>query len=610
MKTEPYRQIKNRMIKKAASIWGVAANEIESSFDPVVSLLISACASEILKIEAELNESQNRITEKMIRLMTPESTIGSKPSHAILYAQTVDSYVVVKPEYLFYFKKKTATKSASLKRNNIFFSPVQDFKLVNANIKYIASGNSFFELDMKNQKQLVSKKNSNFMLPDSTIYFGIESSLKDLQLQDVSFYFEIEDVDNRALFYHYLQYSEWFINDKKIDFVTGFFNSEESDKINLESIFKDDSNKMFSINEQTLNYYKRHFVTLKSKKEKFKPLSYPEIEDFVVQDAIDLESNITWLKIVFPRVVSNLVLQNTFCSLNAFPVLNRELNTFSYQMREFINILPIKTDDYFLDIKSIQNTSGKTYISKEKDVQNSGKGTYTFRGNSVGKLDHRSAKEYLTHLIELLKDESASFSFLNNDFLHTSLNDLNQLISLLEKRVSNSKTDFTKTNFVMLNPYTKKENLLIEFWTTNGEEGNNIKSGSDISIYKAIGIKQSGSYLLTTSFNGKNNLDMDERLNAYRRSLLSRDRIVTKEDIKVLCYELYNDKITKVEIKRAFTNNIDLKKGITQCIEVYLHANKNAQLNETDWHALNSNLLLLLEKKSVNIFPYKIKIVN
>ena len=45
------------MIKKAATMWGVAANEIEMSFDPVVSLLIAACASEM---ENRVKEEQNR----------------------------------------------------------------------------------------------------------------------------------------------------------------------------------------------------------------------------------------------------------------------------------------------------------------------------------------------------------------------------------------------------------------------------------------------------------------------------------------------------------------------------------------------------------------------
>ncbi|WP_452226437.1 type VI secretion system baseplate subunit TssF [Lacinutrix cladophorae] len=609
MKTESFEHIKNRMVKKAASIWGVAANEIETSFDPVVSLLISACASEILKIQAELNESQNIVTEKLVQLMTPETAIGSKPAHAILHANTLDKKTNIKPEYQFYFKKRTTEKKGSQTVKNIFFSPIQDFNLINANVKYLACGNKCFSIDEKKEKSLLTKNNAKEELQASTIYLGIESSLKELPLQDISFYFEIEDIDNSELFYHYLNQAKWSINNKELKTQEGFYNSNKLNEINLNTIFKEVSSNTQNITNHVLQFYKKNFISIKNKKNYTTSVS-EDLIDFIATNQLEIPKNITWIKIEFSRVINNTILQKIYCSLNAFPVLNRELNSFSYQVKNYINILPINTEDHFLDVKSIVNTNGEVYTPKLKDVINTKKGNYTIRGNNVGKLDQRSAKEYLTHLIELLKDESASFSFLNNDFLHTNIKNLNQLISLLEKKVIASKNTFTESKYITLEPYSKKENLLVDYWTTNGEDANNIKSGNEIEVYKAIGIKQKGSYLLTTTFDGKNDLKMEERLNSYRRSLLSRDRIVTKEDVKALCYELYTDKIETVEIKKSYTNSMEVNKGIIPCIEILLHPNKKIKFEQIEWDSLNSSLMLFLEKKSVNIFPYKIKIVN
>lgn len=609
MKTESFEHIKNRMVKKAASIWGVAENEIETSFDPVVSLLISACASEILKIEADLNASQNRVTEKLVQLMTPETVIGSKPAHAILHANTLDNYTTIKPEFQFYYKKKTADKKASQRLKNIFFTPIQNFKLVNANVKYVAAGDTCLLLEGKKQKQEITPKISKTVLPGSTLYLGVKKDIDILNLNDISFYFELDDIENSNLFYHYLKHAKWSVANKNLNTTDGFYNSDKLSEVNLKSIFKDVSKNIQNINAQALNFYKKHFVSVKENTQ-ITTSKYEELEAFIAENGLEVDEDIIWVKVEFPRVISNAILKKVYSSLNAFPVLNSEINAFTYQIRNYINILPIKTEDFFLDVKSIVNTSGEVYLPKVKDVLGTGKGNYTVRGNNVGKLDQRSAKEYLTHLIELLKDESASFAFLNNDFLHGNLKNLNQLISLLEKKVASANDNLIETNYITLEPYNKKENLLVEYWTTNGEEANNIKSGSDIEVYKAIGIKQKGSYLLTTTFDGKNNLDMDERLNSYRRSLLSRDRIVTKEDIKAVCYELYGNKIEKININKSYTSNIDLHKGITQCIEIELYANNNVSVDNKEWESLNSNLLLLLEKKSLNIFPYKIKIVN
>ena len=474
----------------------------------------------------------------------------------------------------------------------------------------MASGKSCFSLDGKKQKTELLKNSSQVELQPSTVYLGIETNLENLQLHDVSFYFELDDIDNTELFYHYLRQAKWSINNNEIKTEAGFYNSNKLDEINIKTVFDDASNNSQNLTNQVLYFYKKHFVTITDKKSYSRTSICEDLKSFIEINQLDIPENITWIKIEFPRVINNSVLQKLYSSLNAFPVLNRELNSFTYQVKNFINILPVTTEDYFLDVKTIVNTNGEIYLPKLKDVLNSGKGNYTIRGNHVGKLDQRSAKEYLIHLIELLKDESASFSFLNNDFLHGNLKNLNQLISLLEKKVTSIQDNLTENNYITIEPYSRNESLLVDYWTTNGDEANNIKSGNDLEVYKAVGIKQKGNYLLTTTFDGKNNLNMEERLNSYRRSLLSRDRIVTKEDIKALCYELYNKKIEAVEIKKDYMNSIELNKGITQCIKILLYPNKNIIFDQDEWDSINSNLLLLLEKKSVNIFPYQIKIVK
>lgn len=611
MKAHTKEQIKNRMIKKAATLWGVAANEIEMSFDPIVTLLISACAFEIEKLSSEIEESQTRITEKLIQLMTPETIYGPKPAHAILYTEPIDDSSSIKPEFLFYFKKKIPFKKTSVKFKNIYFSPIKEFKVANANIKYIATGDSILELNSKKEQQLISNGNGSFELPPSTLYIGISSDSKSIDISEISFYFELLNIEDKELFYHHLRNTEWHTSKTKINITDGFYDMSDTQEINLDAVFNDVSNKTHTISQQTANIYKRHFITVKSKsKLKLKKSNFNELDDIITQNKIKVDEDIKWIKIVFPRIINNNTLKDVFCSFNCFPVLNRELISFSYQMKEYINILPIKTEDLFLDLKSIVNTSGNVYKMQSKNDLNEEKGTFVLRSDNIGKLDHRKAREYIIHLIELLKDESASFSLFNNDFLQKKLKDLNQLISLLEKKIEDTTNEVTETNYVILKTHKKKEKLLTEFWTTNGELANNVKSGSALEVYKGIGIKQKSSFLITSSFGGKNELSMKERLDAYRRSLLSRDRIVTKEDVKALCLELYNEKIEKVEIKNGFTTDISLKKGIIQCIEIILHPNTQITTELYEWESINNNLLLFLKKNSTSVFPYKIKILH
>ncbi|WP_452224805.1 type VI secretion system baseplate subunit TssF [Lacinutrix chionoecetis] len=604
-------QIKNRMLKKAATLWGVPANEIEMSFDPLVALLISACASEIEKISGEINESQTRITEKIIQLMTPETIYGPKPAHGVMSSFPIDDRVEVKPETLFYYKKKITTKKTTQNFKNLYFTPVAATNLIKATVNYIAVGDTIKTVKGKNDYVEVLKTSSGTKLPQSTIYLGIESDNKSLDLSDIAFYFELLDIDDKALFYHHLKFSEWYIADQKLTVQSGFINNEQSAKLDLDAIFEDVPSKTNNIVQQTCNFYNKHFIKVVDAKGSatFKASKFEELENIILDNKVKIDSNIRWIKIVFPRVIANSTLSNVFGTLNAFPILNRELNSFSYMLKEFISIIPVKTDDLFLDINTLTNTNGFLYKPQSKDNTIQDKGTYTIRTENVGKLDYRKAKEYVVYLLELLKDESASFSMFNNDFLQSNLKELNQLIARLEKKVSEITKEVSETTYLNLKPFKVKETLLVEYWTTNGKLANNLKTGNALEIYKGIGIKQKSSILLTPTHGGKDHLSMEERLNAYRRSLLSRNRIVTKEDIKALCYEIYNNKITAIDIRKNYIKDIAINKGLIQCIEIVITPNTAIKTDEQEWDALNSNLLLFLENHSVSVFPYKIRIL-
>jgi len=604
-------QIKNRMIKKAASLWGVSPNEIESSFDPVISLLISACASEIEKISSEIDSSQTRITERLIQLMTPETLYGSRPAHGIIYTEPIEKKITITPDHLLYYKKKVKTRNASNELKNIYFSPIQENQLIDASIDRLICGNKLFELEGKRNSVSSLSLNKGASLPPSTLYLGIKTEHQKISLKDVSLYFELLDVQENELFYHHLKNAAFYFDEKLISTSPGYYNSNVSRRINLESIFNYKPNKTRNIEEQIKKLYKKNFISLKSDISLNSGVKIPEdFSNFINQKDHEDLADYNWIKIEFPRIIDDSILQSVYCTFNAFPALNRKWESISYQLKDYIDIVPISTQELFLDIKSISNTSGKEYRLRENDSSVDDKGTYVIRRDNVSKLDYRKAREYLLHLIELLKDESASFSFFGNDFLQSNINELNQNISLLEKKVSDMKKSSEETNYISVKPYKKKDTLLVEYWVTNGEEANQIKTGNSLNIYQGSDLKQKGSMFLTSTFQGKNNLGMEERLNAYRRALLSRNRIVTREDVKALCYELCSNKIKEVKVTKGFKTDIHVSKGLVPCIEVTLFENESAKTSKVEWESLKNNILSILEQQSLNVFPYKVTVIN
>ena len=253
MREKTKEAIKNRMVKRAATLWGIPANEIEMSFDPIVSMLLSACASEMEKLTAEMDASQTRITEKLIQLMTPEAVYGPKPAHAILYSEPIDSKHEIKPEYEFSFKQESVHNHTSLRYRDISFSPIGNFNLVNAKVKYLVSGGKFTEVEEGRNVNILSDLRNSGHLDNSTMYLGLLSDERRLDLSEVSFYFELPDPIHRSLFYHHLRNANWYVEDSHLTTHSGFANSLNKQKVDLDHIFEDVSNNANATSQVVIN---------------------------------------------------------------------------------------------------------------------------------------------------------------------------------------------------------------------------------------------------------------------------------------------------------------------------------------------------------------------
>lgn len=606
-------QIKNRMIKNAARIWGVEANEIETSFDPIISLLLSACASEIEKISAELDESETRITEKLIELMTPERSMGPSLAHAVICAEPIDKVTTINPEYHFTCRKEIRHDKTSVVHKDISFTPLQDFNLVDARIEHLVTGANHIAFGEKRERQVTRNSSKNSGVTESVAYLGISCDAPQLLFENISFYFELQSTKDADLdlFYTHLANSIWSWEGKPLNVISGFYNSESVEGHIMDTVLGEVSNKSDLVYQEILHDYQEHYITIKSVDDKPHDDYDPnELKQLLEEYGLHTENGLHWMKIVFPTVINNRILKDVLCSLNVFPVINRQLNTFSHRLKDFVHIIPLQTDDLFFDVKSITNTSGRQYNFRTENNDKTGRGSFIVRGNNIGHLEQRRARDYITYLLELLKDESASFSFLNNDFLLKSLKSLNQQIAALEKRVGDSAIDNSQTHFAVLDPYKANDQLLVEFWTSNGSLANGLKSGKDLHLSKGIGVKQNDSYFYSTSSGGKDALKMTDRLNAYRRALLSRDKIVTKEDVRALCFEIYGDTLENVTVQRGFVKDVELYNGWTPCIQILLTPKSKMKSKKELWKHENNKLLYLLEKKSLNVFPYEVKILN
>ncbi|MBL0341125.1 MAG: type VI secretion system baseplate subunit TssF [Bacteroidetes bacterium] len=182
-------QIRNRMIKNAAKVWGVEIEDIESTFDPLVTMLIEACSYELNKINREMMSSRTRIMNRLAQTLSPETLIGAQPAHTIIQARSIemectinrdDQFSTVIKQHSVDVDKKEITKE-------IYFSPLKNYKLFDAQIKYSISGNKVYEYKNGVIKQSIAE-DVRSSLNSHTLWLGLDINTKIQQLDEFVFF--------------------------------------------------------------------------------------------------------------------------------------------------------------------------------------------------------------------------------------------------------------------------------------------------------------------------------------------------------------------------------------------------------------------------------------
>ncbi|TFH38084.1 MAG: hypothetical protein E4G95_04170 [Bacteroidia bacterium] len=265
------------------------------------------------------------------------------------------------------------------------------------------------------------------------------------------------------------------------------------------------------------------------------------------------------------------------------------------------------TEDVFFDLKRVTNSNGESYKIRNFESQGDiSKGSALLRLDGVGRFDARSAMEFLEYLLELMKEESAAFNVIGSDMIASNLRELNQAIARLEKKIEDVQLEKGDTAYLMLKPQDGDRQVFVEFWSTNCSSANNIRSGSTLNIYHADDLDYNSTKLMTTTTGGKEKPSTENRINTCRRSLQSGDRVVTREDIKALCFEHAGDSISQVNIQKGITQGRNKTEGYIRTIDIHLQLKKGLAIGQAEQNAFRQNLLVLLEARSSNAFPYRI----
>ncbi|WP_281234437.1 type VI secretion system baseplate subunit TssF [Flavobacterium gelatinilyticum] len=603
-------RIKDRVLKRAARSWGFSDVEMETSFDPVVSMMLNALSYELEKVAHELEDSKTRVVERVLEIMFPEVTSGAKPSRAILHALPIENDVKISLQNQMKVEKRIHNIYNPLEPINkeIILSPTLEVKLAAAEIKYAAYERSLYKISNLFYKDAV--RDYKHSLPAGEIVLGIE--LKDpkvLEIDDLMLYIDIKNTHQKEVFHYYLKQMKCFYDDLEIKVEEGY--NVAVNNLDIENIINRNYTHLSEITQEVNEYYFDSFYTLKGNI-KYKPIEnyntdYSCFETITEQDG----SNLIWIKLIFPESLVPEIIDNVSFTANCFPVINKKRHSISKTLENFLSYVALETgDNIYMDIESVIDPNNNHYEIKEFKEGVVEEGNAVLRTGGVSRFDSRTASELLQNVLDLLKDETSSFSGFGKDFMNSSLVEINQLLASIEQQAKESS--FLKNNdpYIMIKPKVEQnvnQTFLINYWSTCAEDGNDIKAGTVLDC-KDLSFISENAVLMTNTVGGLNRQNNKDRILAYRNALLTRGRIVTFADIKAFGFHHFKSSIEDIKIEKGTRKEISVKAGFSRTVDIHIKTNpeEKKHLSDPEWEYLCDSFMKNLKNRSSNVFPYRI----
>ncbi|HET8737266.1 MAG TPA: hypothetical protein VFM69_11770, partial [Pricia sp.] len=361
-------------------------------------------------------------------------------------------------------------------------------------------------------------------------------------------------------------------------------------------------------------FYESRFYTVDHPIEVKESLkNYPEAfaEFLPEKQLMQFEEPLLWIKIGFSSVVSSSMLENLHCHINCFPVLNKKLQHTSKRLQQYFNIIPLHThDDFFLDIQRISGDSGNSYFIQNRGPKDQEHPHAYLRFGGVSRFDERDGSELLNYTLDLLKEEAVAFSSIGNEYIDKNLKSLKKAVSRIEQKIE--QRHFTKHKIPYLiidrNGTNKNSdtNIYTQYWTTTGKRANKINPYLKFDAHKGTAFQPGSITLVTGSLGGKDEPSPTEKIYAYREHVLSKGRIITRQDIVQHCFSVYKSSITQASVEKGVMVSHEHGVGYTPTTDIYLTKNPETDYREADWEYLKKELLIGIAVRSANVLPFRV----
>ncbi|MBO0949133.1 type VI secretion system baseplate subunit TssF [Fibrella forsythiae] len=609
-------EIRKRMTQHAASIWQMRGKDVEAA-DPLVSYLMEACAFELENTAQAIEQTRGRIVDRLASVMCPDVVDLPRPAHAIFHARSDDALADLAQSAQFYYRPPLREG----KQEDYFFSPAVKSRVVNGDVRFLVSEQGIAEFSGSDRMQWDKQVTPSFFTDYQSVWIGIELDQYVPAVAGLPIYFdwETESVRQKAVYYRKLQdqyQSKWFLNGQPLSVHAGFV-SPDSHAPHLGP----ELDVLHQLEQEVMNLYHRSFVTLGNvpgRDEWGAALSVlPPGFQFTEQQRKVFDKEVLWLELRLSRDFPMQAVATMDVRLNCFPVMNRYLNRLQQRLFQTLNVFPLKSEADFLFIRRVYDADSKELFrsSPLRDVNQLEENSFMWRPHDVGRFDERNARDLLQHVQQLLLDENRAFRALGSGWFVKTLDELNRSLEDLRQQLQAMPNEGFKTGspYAFIKPRKTDSNLFIEFWSTNGKAANFIPAGTFLAYYGGYDSMQTDRtalFLVTATVGGYDKLSTAEKEYQLRQTLLSRQRLVTIEDIQAECKAYFFARLggvaVDVRVEKAFAENLIEGAGYVRCLDVTVTPRGRTELTSAEWEAECDRCRQYMAERSAMNLPYRV----
>ncbi|MFD2571148.1 hypothetical protein ACFSUS_10915 [Spirosoma soli] len=593
-------QIKSRMLQQASRLWGYQESAIDTNaFDPLVDLLVGALATESERVYGEIQASRGRILERLVELLLPEVVTAPRPAHSVLMARPVELTGEVT-------RTDTFTTRHPQTGEEIALSPAGRFPIVNGRVACLATGHQLWRVDEMGNTIPVAQASLHRRLPDYTLWLGLELMPGLTPELTLRFFFDWKNLPLPIYDYaQHLPQTRWWLNDQALSLEPGTdFQPENSLSTAL---------RMIEIHAD--HYYRANFVTVRGKfppptpaaNGTFYPTALTEAFDPALLQTLPM---LTWIRVEFPTVFGADVMGKTECVLNAFPVLNRQLVKMTpFRLGDGLNVFPIQADLPLIELADVTDSDGNEYPAyTDANASDPSTRSYALRRQGVGRFDSRNADDAVRQLIDLLRDESASFAALGYDALRSNIDDIQKSLLRIRQSIP-ALPSGEPVPFLIVNNGPERGNLFVNYWATAAERGNRVPIGARVETTLPT-FRREGMTLLRPMLGGVARLSPSGSLPVFRQALLTRGRALTVEDIRAVCRAAAPEAIERVDVEKGCTVSPNPRQGLIRTLDVRITLRSTTRLTAEEQRQLTHELTVRLQDQWTGILPLRVVLTN